>query len=59
MFYLMKKPYGIYEPVIISKHKTKENAEKKREIEEDKHKTLLSIGGFKTDGTIFYVEETK
>lgn len=53
MFYVMKKPYGIYEPEIVSKHKTKENAERNRKEAEKKHESFLSAGGFKTDGTQF------
>lgn len=57
MYYVMKRPYGIYKPEVISKHKTKEVAEKNREKAKKKHELYLSASSFKTDGTEFYVEE--
>ena len=42
---------------IISKHRYKDIAEDKCFKAEEKHKMFLSINGFRTDGTYFYVIE--
>ena len=42
---------------VISKHRYKDIAEDKCLKAEEKHKMFLSIGGFRTDGTEFYVIE--
>lgn len=42
---------------VISKHRYKDIAEDKCNKAEEKHKMFLSINGFRTDGTYFYVIE--
>ena len=57
MFCVMKKLYGIYDEEIVSKHRTKEMANKKCEEAKRKHEFHLSVSGWRTDGTEFYVKE--
>lgn len=57
MFCVVKKLYGIYNEEIVSKHRAEETANKKCEEAKRKHELYLSSGGWKTDGTEFYVKE--
>ena len=54
MFYVIRKNRDGTEDV-ISKHRYKDIAEDKCNKAEEKHKMFLGIGGFRTDGTYFYV----
>ena len=57
MFCVIKKPYGIYNEEVVSRHRTKEMANKKCEEVKQKHELNLYAGGWKADGTEFYVKE--
>lgn len=54
MFYVIRKNRDGTEE-IISKHRYKDIAEEKCNKAEERHKMFLGIGGFRTDGTDFYV----
>lgn len=56
MFYVIRKNRDGTEE-IISKHRYKDIAEEKCNKAEERHKMFLCIGGFRTDGTDFYVRE--
>ena len=56
MFYVIRKNRDNTEE-IISKHRYRDIAEEKCEKAKKRHEIFLGIGGFRTDGTRFYVIE--
>ena len=57
MFAVKYKNFITEKVEIISKHRTKENAEKKLEKLEEKERILLSVNGFRTSNNRYYIEE--
>ena len=56
MFYVIRKNRDGTEEA-ISKHRYRDIAVDKCNKTEERHKMFLRIGGFRTDGTEFYVRE--